>query len=88
MDRALLEQLLARGLSLDAVGHRVGRHESTVAYWIEKHGLKAARRGRHMARGALSREDLERLVQSGASIAEIARTVDRSKATVRHWLTR
>jgi transposase len=88
VDRASLEQFLAQGLSLEQIGHRVGRHESTVAYWIEKYGLQAAHRGQHLARGGLAKDELERLVQSGASIAQIAATVARSKATVRHWLTR
>jgi transposase len=88
MDRVSLELFLAQGLSMQAIGRRLGRHEATVAYWVEKHGLQAANRDRHLPRGALRKEDLERLVQSGASIAEIAEAVDRSKATVRHWLTR
>jgi transposase len=88
MDRLSLERFLAQGLSLQAIGRRMGRHESTVAYWVEKHGLAAVNRERHLARGPLRKEELERLVQSGASIAEIAEAVDRSKATVRHWLTR
>jgi transposase len=88
MDRASLEQLLNRGLSLAEIGRRFGRHESTVAYWVELHGLEAVNRAKHAGRGALSREVLERLVESGASIAEIAEAVGRSKATVRHWLSR
>jgi transposase len=88
MDRASLERFLSQGLSLDAIGRRLGRHEATVAYWVEKYDLQAAHRDRHLARGALRKEDLEQLVRSGASIAEIAVSVDRSKATVRHWLTR
>ncbi|HEV7162223.1 MAG TPA: helix-turn-helix domain-containing protein [Solirubrobacteraceae bacterium] len=88
MDRASLEQLLDQGLSLTAIGQRFGRHESTVAYWVEKHGLEAARQDRHAARGGLERAELERLVDGGASIAQIAEVVERSKATVRHWLMR
>jgi transposase len=88
MDRRSLELCLAHGLSLKAIGRRLGRHEATVAYWVDKHGLQAANRDRHVARGALRKADLERLVRSGASIAEIATDVDRSKATVRHWLAR
>ncbi len=88
MDRESLEQLLERGLSLHEIGQRFGRHEATVAHWVEKHGLRAANREKHAARGALAREELERLVASGASIAEIAQAVGRSKATVRHWLGR
>ena len=36
--------------------------------------------------GALTRGELERLVDGGASIAQIADVVGRSKGTVRHWL--
>lgn len=83
-----MEQLLGQGLSLTAIGQRFGRHESTVAYWVEKHGLEAARQDRHAGRGGLERAELERLVDGGASIAQIAEVVERSKATVRHWLMR
>jgi transposase len=86
MDRASLELYLGRGLSLAAIGRKLGRHESTVAYWVRKHQLQAAHRTRHLSRGALERQTLEHLVQSGASIAEIAESVDRSKAVVRYWL--
>jgi transposase len=88
MDRTSLEQMLSHGLSLAEIGRRFDRHEETVAYWVRKHGLEAVNRQKHAARGGLSREQLEPLVEQGASIAEIADTVDRSKATVRHWLTR
>lgn len=86
MDRDLLEAMLAEGLSLAAMGQRVGRHESTVAYWLDQHGLRAVNAERHAARGGLAREQLEPLVRAGMSIAEIAAELDRSKATVRHWL--
>jgi transposase len=88
MDRASLEGFLGRGLSLAEIGQRVGRHEATVAYWAKKYGLQAANQQRHAARGGLDREELERLVEQGASIAQIADAVGRSKATVRHWLIR
>lgn len=88
MDRASLEELLGRGLSLAEIGRRFDLHESTVGYWVEKHGLRAVNRDRHLARGGLAREDLEPLVEQGATIAEIAAAVGRSKATARHWLIR
>jgi transposase len=88
MDRASLEQLLGQGLSLAEIGRRFDRHEATVAYWVEKHGLQAASRDKHVAKGGLTREELEPLVEAGMSIAGIAEAVGRSKATVRHWLIR
>lgn len=88
MDRGLLEGMLAEGLSLAEIGRRVGRHESTVAYWLEQHGLRAAKAEIHAARGGIGREELEGLVGEGLSIAQIAQRTDRSKATVRHWLRR
>jgi transposase len=88
MDRASLEEFLVRGLSLADIGGRLGRHEATVAYWIDKHGLESVNRQKHAARGGLDRAELEMLVERGASIAQIAEAVGRSKATVRHWLIR
>jgi transposase len=86
MDRAALEEMLGQGLSLAEIGQRVGRHESTVSYWMAQHGLQANGRERHAARGALTHDGLQSLVARGMSIAEIAASVDRSKATIRHWL--
>jgi transposase len=86
MDRAELQALLAEGLSLAEIGRRHGLHESTVGYWAKKHGLKAAQQEKHAARGGLMREELEALVEAGATIEQIAKAVDRSKSTVRHWL--
>lgn len=86
MDRASLEQLLGQGLSLAEIGRRFDLHESTVGYWVEKHGLQAAHRDKHLARGGLAREDLESLIEQGMSIAQIAKAIGCSKGTVRHWL--
>lgn len=86
MDRTSLERLLGQGLSLAEIGRRLHRHESTVAYWVAKYGLQPSGGRRKRARGALQREELERLIAAGASLAEIAEQADRSKATVRHWL--
>jgi transposase len=88
MDRASLEDFFGRGLSLAEIGRRVGRHEATVAYWAKKYGLQAVNRRKHTARGGLDRAELETLVDQGASIAQIADALGRSKTTVRHWLIR
>jgi transposase len=87
MDRGSLEQLLSQGLSLAEIGKRFGRHESTVAYWVHKHGLGAVHGERHASRGPLMRPQLESLIEREMSIAEIAASVGRSKGTVRYWLT-
>ncbi len=88
MDRESLEGLLEQGLSLAEIGRRFGRHESTVAYWADKYGLTAANGSKHRPRGGLARAELEPLIEAGVSIAGIAERLDRSKATVRHWLRR
>jgi transposase-like protein len=55
---------------------------------VEKYGLKAVNREKFAARGKLERKELERLIDMGLSVAEIARRVDRSGSNVRHWLRR
>src|SRR5918995_6614290 len=88
MEKELLEECLAEGMSLEAIGEQVGKHESTVSYWLKKHGLEAARAEKHGARGAPSKEELERLLAAGLSLREVADRLDRSLATVRHWMKR
>jgi transposase len=88
MDRASLESFLERGLSLAEIGRRVGRHESTVGYWVRIYGLRATNVDRHAAKGRLERRQLEILVDEGRTIAQVAEAVGRSKATVRYWLER
>ncbi len=88
MDREALEGMLAEGMSLAAIGRRIGRHESTVAYWVQRYGLEARGAAKHAARGGLTRDELAALVDAGMTIAEIAAKVGMSKTTVRHWLGR
>ena len=88
MDRGSLEELLGRGLSLEQIGKRFGKHPSTVSYWIAKYGLEAANREKHTARGGLARDELEALVLAGLSITEMAEVLGLSKGSVRHWLRR
>lgn len=86
MEKSFLESCLAEGLSLEAIGRQAGRHPSTVSYWLKKHGLAAVRAEKHAAKGALEKADLERLLDAGLSLREIARQLNRSLATVRHWV--
>ncbi len=86
MERAVLERWIGDGLSLDEMGRRAARHPSTVSYWMRKHGLTAVGADVQRARGRLGRDDLERLIDAGLSVRGIAKAIDRSPASVRHWL--
>src|SRR2546421_281572 len=74
MDHDQLARFLSEGLSLEQIGVLVGRHPSTVGYWVKKHGLVAAHRDRHVGRGG--------------SVRQMAESLGVSPTTVRHWLTR
>jgi transposase len=86
MDRHWLAGRLEAGDSIEKIAREVGRHPSTVAYWVNKHGLKSRHAEKHAARGPLAREDLEPLVAVGMSVRQIARELERSVGTIRHWL--
>src|SRR4051795_5195335 len=86
MEKEFLGGCLAKGMSLDAIAKSVGKHESTVSYWLKKYGLEAARTEKHSARGGLEREELERLLDAGLSLRGIAQRTDRSLATIRYWV--
>lgn len=88
MDKDVLEGWLAEGLSLEEIGRRVGRHPSTVGYWLRKHGLVAAGRAAHASRGGVEAEHLRSLVDDGLSGRDIAERLGVSHGTVRHWLGR
>jgi DNA-directed RNA polymerase subunit RPC12/RpoP len=55
---------------------------------MEKHGLEAVNRDKHAAKGEIDFERLQALVNQGLSITELAEALQRSKATIRHWLER
>jgi transposase len=88
MEEAWLASQLEAGRSIEAIARETGRAPSTVAYWVNKHGLASRHAPRHRARGGLTREQLEPLVEQGRSIRAIAAELDVSYTTVRHWLAR
>jgi transposase len=88
VDRDALVVLLAQGLSLAEIGRRFGRDESTIGYWVQKHGLQAVNGEKHAPRGPLSRELLEQLIEDDLSIRQIAERTGRCATTVRHWMRR
>jgi transposase len=88
MDRDELARMLEEGLSLEEIGRRVGRHPSTVGYWVRKHGLAAANAERHANTGGIARDRLEQLVARDLTVRQIAEELECCAATVRHWLKR
>lgn len=88
MDRERLKRYLDDGLSLPQIGALENRDPSTVGYWVAKHGLKANGKAKYAPRGGLTREQLEPLVESGATLKEMAEALDRSIKTLRYWLAK
>jgi transposase len=88
MDATWLRERLDGGASYEELARETGRSASTVAYWARKFGLMSSHVARHGPRGDLDETLLRDLVRYGFSIREIAAGVDRSPATVRHWLAR
>ncbi|HEX6116940.1 MAG TPA: helix-turn-helix domain-containing protein [Solirubrobacterales bacterium] len=88
MERDLLESYLDQGLSLEQIGAFEGRHPSTVAYWLQKHGLAPKGRTKHAPKGGLDKDRLESLIAAGCSQREIAERFGVSQSTVRYWLGR
>ena len=86
MDKQSLEQLLSRGVSVERIAKRFGKDPSTIAYWMEKHGLESPYAERHAAKGGIERKLLDGMVGDGLTIAEISDEVGLSKGAVRHWL--
>lgn len=83
-----MEERLAKGMSLEAIGREIGKHPSTVGYWLKKHGLVARGAAKYAQRGAIEKEQLNAIAEEGATVAEMAERLDRSTSTVRYWLRR
>jgi hypothetical protein len=86
VDRGWLEEQLSTGRSIESIAREVNRDPSTVSYWVRKHGLTSTHAERHAARGGIERDVLAELVEQGLTTRQIAAEIDRSQATVRHWL--
>jgi transposase/transcription elongation factor Elf1 len=86
VEKELLEECLAEGMSLEAIGKRVGKHESTVSYWLKKHGLEAVGNGIHAPNAKVDPEHLRALVEEGASIQRMGEEFGAGRSTIRYWL--
>jgi transposase len=86
MERDWLASELQAGRSIESIARETGRSASTVAYWVNKHGLTSRHAAKHAARGGIDRDMLSALVKDGLSTRQIAHRLEVSQATVRHWL--
>jgi transposase-like protein len=86
VEKDRLASALASGRSIEAIAREHGRDPSTIAYWVNKHGLVSVHAARHAARGGLKREQLEPLVHAGYTVQRIAEELGRGVTTVRYWL--
>jgi transposase len=88
MEREWLERELAAGRSIESIAREVRRNSSTVAYWVNKHGLTSEHARRHAARGGMAEDRLRALVERGLSVRQIAAECAVSATTVQYWLRR
>jgi transcriptional regulator with XRE-family HTH domain len=88
MERGWLEQQLEAGRSIESIARELKRDPSTVAYWVNKHGLASGHAAKHAAKGGITRDTLAPLVEAGLSTRQIAARLGLSQSTVRHWLRR
>jgi transposase len=86
MERDFLEDQLAAGRSLERIGAMVGKHASTVGYWVKRRGLVAANRDKHAPKGTIDPDHLAELLAEGLTGAELALRLDVSITTINYWL--
>src|SRR5436309_14272296 len=86
MDRRFLEEQLAVGRSLEQIGALVGKHPSTVGYWLKKHGLLATNHDKNAPKGTIDPNLFSELVSIGLTRAELAAQLGISGSTVTYWL--
>lgn len=73
---------------MEAIAREAGKDPSTVAYWVNKHGLVSPHAERHAPKGPIDEAVLRELVERGMSVRQIAAQLERSATSVRHWLKR
>jgi transposase-like protein len=88
MEADWLRPRLESDRSVESIAREAGKHPSTVAYWVNKHGLTSRHTSRHAPRGEVPRELLEEMLAEGLSVRAMAERLGRSYTGVRYWLTR
>jgi transposase len=88
MEAPWLASQLESGRSIESIARETGKSASTVAYWVNKHGLTSQHAQKHAARGGIDRVELEAMVALGMPLRAMAEQLGVSYTTVRHWLKR
>jgi transposase-like protein len=72
VEASWLASRLEEGRSIESIAREAGCSASTVAYWVNKHGLTSKHAPKHAARGGIARDELEALVALGMPIRKMA----------------
>lgn len=75
MDKAVLSEMVEEGLSSYAIARRIGKAQTTVRYWLNKHGLKTQRHQRKW-----TDDEFIKAVKSSYTIAEVMRKLNLAKS--------
>ena len=78
MEPDWLRSRLESGRSIESIAREAGKAPSTVAYWVNKHGLASTHASKHAARGPIERSALQALLAEGLTIRDMAVRLDRS----------
>ena len=88
MQAEVLEALLRRGLSLQAIATLTGRDATTVGYWVKRHGLSAVHRDRHAHKGGVELGGSPAWSMRDCRLARSPSALALAQSTVRRWLRR
>lgn len=87
MDKLYLEELVAEGLSQNQIAEKSDCDRSTVKRWLKRYGLRTKNAEVYsVSYGPVEKSDLERMIDEGFTIAEIAERMNRSQTSARHWI--
>jgi hypothetical protein len=86
MDRDQLKRYLDEDLSLRQISMLTDLDPTTVDNSVRKHGFAANGGARPAPQGGLDRESLEALIETGATMREMADALEVSPSRIQYWL--